>query len=708
MILTCADGGARAVDLHWKTWTRDRATATGYVAWNACDSSCAAAGAWRKAAADFTLSAAKRVAGRTLFTRLAMHVTGSLPAGYLHHIVFSEAPLAAPVSAAPDRKPAGRSRPSSLSPDASSGTLGAAQIEGFWDLAGGPSSDIDVSGYGTYTRDQVAAAITGAESSFLPGNIQPGEPYSTTGWGLWQITPGDSESVYGEDYQLLDPWNNAEAAVAKYDGAGGFSPWVTYWKGTFKNFLSDVQGVTADTSLTDPGQYVYNISSGSPPAANNSSNPGSTYGPLIPGTVSAPKAPVVTGPTGIVRGTVNLTATDSDSSVSSVKFYVDGVSAGTATKSGSTYTVSWNSAAVPDGPHVVTAVASNSAGSASSAGVTIVTENSPTGSPVLYDPLSGAWEAYATAASGALAETAFDPDSGWSSWGTEGGSITGVPQAIYDPLTGNLEVYATAASGALAQDAWNKSSGWSGWQDLGGSITGSPSVVFDKVTGNLEVYARAASGALAQIAYVPGSGWSSWKSLGGSISGSPQALVDPVTGNLEVYATAASGALAQIAYVPGSGWSSWKSLGGSITGDPAPVYDPVTGNLEVYATAGSGALAQIAYSSKSGWSSWKSLGGSIKGSPSAVYDTDTRNLEVYATAATGAVAEIAYSSGSGWSSWLSLGGSVQGSPVAVNDPVTGNLEVYELAASGALAQDAYAPGSGWSGWNDLGGSLSGL
>src|SRR5689334_13705443 len=98
---------------------------------------------------------------------------------------------------------------------AASGSLSFARIEGYWIAAGGPASNA-----------ATAAAITGAESGSLPGNIQPSQPYSTTGWGLWQITPGNSESAFCVDFRLLDPWNNAEAAVAKYRGAGNsFSPW---------------------------------------------------------------------------------------------------------------------------------------------------------------------------------------------------------------------------------------------------------------------------------------------------------------------------------------------------------------------------------------------------------------------------------------------------------------------------------------------------
>ena len=77
----------------------------------------------------------------------------------------------------------------------------------------------------------VAASITEPEAGRDSSSVQQGEPYDATGWGLWQITPGNSEPQFGIDNQLLDPWNNARAAYAKWAGAGGFSPWTTYEHG---------------------------------------------------------------------------------------------------------------------------------------------------------------------------------------------------------------------------------------------------------------------------------------------------------------------------------------------------------------------------------------------------------------------------------------------------------------------------------------------
>jgi TP901 family phage tail tape measure protein len=108
-------------------------------------------------------------------------------------------------------------------------TAAEGQIASWWQGAGGPGGD----------TAKIAAAITGAESSFNVKAIQQGQPYNSTGWGLWQITPGNSEPSAGIDDQLLTGPSNAKAAVLKYRGAGdSFSPWTTYMDGAYKAFLA--------------------------------------------------------------------------------------------------------------------------------------------------------------------------------------------------------------------------------------------------------------------------------------------------------------------------------------------------------------------------------------------------------------------------------------------------------------------------------------
>lgn len=107
------------------------------------------------------------------------------------------------------------------------GAMSKTAVEQVWEAAGGPRGVADI-----------AQAITGAESGRRPGAVQQGQPYATTGWGLWQITPGNSEPQFGINAALLTPINNARAAVAKYHGAGSrFTPWTTYNDGAYARWL---------------------------------------------------------------------------------------------------------------------------------------------------------------------------------------------------------------------------------------------------------------------------------------------------------------------------------------------------------------------------------------------------------------------------------------------------------------------------------------
>jgi hypothetical protein len=287
MILTCADNGEVGEHLHWTTWTSTEATATGTVAWRTGSATLADSKSWSTVTADFTLNHPVSGTGnKVLFTSLDVTITGSTPEGFRRSQAFDEAPLPKQIATTPsaDEVPAAsrgtESKQGSAIAAASSGTLGYADIEGYWDLAGGPDDEAET-----------AAAITGAEASFYPGIIQQGVDYcgagaDRAGWGLWQITCGNEVPAYGTDFQLLDPWNNAEAAVYLYDadeaeGVNGFTPWTTYETGAYETYLQDT---AANTAVADPGQYVQDGSTPSGTPASPAADPGSTYGPGIPST----------------------------------------------------------------------------------------------------------------------------------------------------------------------------------------------------------------------------------------------------------------------------------------------------------------------------------------------------------------------------------------------------------------------------------------
>lgn len=66
--------------------------------------------------------------------------------------------------------------------------------------------------------------------------IQQGEPYATTGWGVWQITPGNSEPQYGVNNSLLNLDANARAAAAKLRSQG-LGAWTTITSGKYLPYL---------------------------------------------------------------------------------------------------------------------------------------------------------------------------------------------------------------------------------------------------------------------------------------------------------------------------------------------------------------------------------------------------------------------------------------------------------------------------------------
>lgn len=68
------------------------------------------------------------------------------------------------------------------------------------------------------------------------GVMQQGQPYGTTGWGPWQITPGNSEPQCGTNAQLFGLGPAACAAAAKLRSQG-LGAWTTVTSGAYKASL---------------------------------------------------------------------------------------------------------------------------------------------------------------------------------------------------------------------------------------------------------------------------------------------------------------------------------------------------------------------------------------------------------------------------------------------------------------------------------------
>ena len=97
----------------------------------------------------------------------------------------------------------------------------------------------------------LVAAFAFAESGATPSEVQAGQPYATTGWGLWQITPGDSYPEIGTDDQLLTPALNARAAAAKFAAQGP-----TAWRNDKTWTAWKAAGAEPEPSVADVAGYV--------------------------------------------------------------------------------------------------------------------------------------------------------------------------------------------------------------------------------------------------------------------------------------------------------------------------------------------------------------------------------------------------------------------------------------------------------------------
>lgn len=100
----------------------------------------------------------------------------------------------------------------------------------------------------------IATSITEPEAGRMPRIIQQGQPYATTGWGLWQITPGNSCPQFGINDALLHPLNNGRCAKWKFDQAGGWSPWTTDVNRLNVPYIPDAEKAVAAVLHLTPAQ----------------------------------------------------------------------------------------------------------------------------------------------------------------------------------------------------------------------------------------------------------------------------------------------------------------------------------------------------------------------------------------------------------------------------------------------------------------------
>lgn len=109
------------------------------------------------------------------------------------------------------------------------------------------------------------------ESHADPAEVQQGVPYDQQGWGIWQITPGNSVPSAGINNALLNPQANAKAAAAKLKSQG-LDAWTTYTSGAYQPYFAGAKAAVAKVygmPLSQVDQLASSAGHGAPDAGSS-------------------------------------------------------------------------------------------------------------------------------------------------------------------------------------------------------------------------------------------------------------------------------------------------------------------------------------------------------------------------------------------------------------------------------------------------------
>jgi hypothetical protein len=192
----------------------------------------------------------------------------------------------------------------------------------------------------------------------------------------------DNTNCYNVGGDSSIPTNNTWDWVDDYGGSTANLVNVSLSSGTHTFTLTGTEsGVSIDRIIAVPTSSG-NVSC--TPSNTQDDTAGTNCAPLA-NTATAPPTVSVTAPSNsaTVSGTTAVSATATDSvGIASVQFEVDGSALGSPVlvpSSGNTYSTSWNTSAVGNGSHTISAIATDTSGYTTTTGSTSVTVNNSTG-----------------------------------------------------------------------------------------------------------------------------------------------------------------------------------------------------------------------------------------------------------------------------------------------------------------------------------------
>jgi subtilisin family serine protease len=230
-------------------------------------------------------------------------------------------------------------------------------------------------------------------------------------------------------------------------------------------------------------------------------------------------------------------------------------------------------------------------------------------------------------------------------WIPLGGVLTSDPDAS-SWGTGRVDVFARGADFALWHRWSNDGQTWGPWEPLGGLLLSGPTAV-SRAFNRVDVFARGADNAVWTRSWT-GTTWTAWSSLGGIVTSEPDVSAW-ASNRMDLFVRGTDNALYH-RFWNGVGWSGWENLGGFLTSGPGAVsWD---GNrIDVAVRGGDNALYTRAWNGVT-WTGWARLGGVLTSSPD-IAAPDVGQLVVLARGTDHAIYRNSY--GGAWSGWSSIG-----------------------------------------------------
>ncbi|MEZ0106327.1 hypothetical protein ABH920_000308 [Catenulispora sp. EB89] len=448
------------------------------------------------------------------------------------------------------------------------------------------------------------------------------------------------------------------------------------------------------------------------------------YNITINNAPAAPPAPSVSSPSGIATGVVAMTA--SAPGANSVTYSVDGAVVGTST-SGPDFSLEWDSAAVPNGLHSITATASN--GSATSPvsstvktdvedsrrDVGVITPSASDATSTKVGDANGQMHVFSRGADGHLYDSYAMPGGAWNLYDLTkyGGApaISGAPAAVVDS-SGVLNVFSRGANGHLYDTYAAAGAAWNDF-DLtaqGGAPTigTDPAVTVDS-SGTMNVFTRGADGHLYDTYAQAGAVWNDFDltAQGGAptITNNPAVTVDS-SATMNVFTRGADGHLYDSYAKAGGTWNDYdltaQAGAPTITNNPAVTVD-TSGTMNVFTRGADGHLYDSYAKSGGTWNDYdltaQAGAPTITNNPAVTVDT-SGTMNVFARGADGHLYDSYAKAGGTWNDYDLT--AQAGAPTIVNEPsvtvdTSGTMNVFTRGADGHL-YDSYAKAGGT--WND--------